>query len=95
MAGMVHTTGPGRVLLWWVADLDERLTAIEHCLNGRPRPREKPLQVRIGRVATAEQDDLRRRPVVADQLGEVHVLGHDAGAGGSRGLKDLCIARTL
>ncbi len=45
MAGMVHTTDPGCVLLWWVAELDERLTAIEHRLDRRLRTREKPLQV--------------------------------------------------
>ena len=78
-----------------LAELHDRFAAVEHGKERGPRGRDETAEPRVGRVATRDQDDLRRRSVLLEQLNEVGVFReHDrARLAGSH--EDLRVGRAL
>ena len=66
------------------AEFNQRLASLEHPSHGGPPGLHDLTKPRVGRVAAGDEHDLRRRPVLTDECGEVGVLRHDHGTGPPR-----------
>ncbi len=74
-----------------VGDFDEWLALLQSIPSFRKAPLEDLLQMRIGRVATGQPQDLGRCTMTFEHLDEVAVLGNDHSSSSACSPKDLFV----
>jgi hypothetical protein len=76
-----------------IDDLDHRLTGLEVGEGLGQRSEEEAAQPGIRRIATTRPDDSGWRPVHAQEMDEVDVLGHHNDVSGASGEEYLMVTR--